>query len=867
MLAVFSALGSCSDLATGVTDPVLRRSQPLSSAASRAFVGLDLGDNFGCVVRHDGEVVCWGRNHHKQLGLLYAPLQTTDRDSLIDALTVGSTDDDPNAPNPFPMHAVGVAVGEAHACAVRENGGVKCWGSNSHLQVGYVITGDRAPFDVPFFNTSQDAGVASRQAASLSAGLRHTCAVLTDGHVACWGSNAQGQLGNPAAGAGTHTPTLVMTASSGGTTALESVVQVEAAGTQTCARTGDGRVFCWGVGALTGASNPLAVHLNNASEITDLAVGDEHVCIRGGDGSVWCRGSNWFGQLGRGFAGAPQTGFAPVLVPGGAALSQVASVFAGRYSTCAILGDGTARCWGAPYQGRLGSGYPAPDWTFAQPMAGVSHATAGSTGNTHSCVIAADLAGLRCAGSDVYGELGNGSATTGEQPTAVVVQMANWEFISNPSTGFGYFQFSPRETQGRATIVGGHGHFCTIRRSVINIYGGVESRVYCWGENYQGQAAPQSEGDSASAPTPLPLGGIPASLSAGHDFNCALFTDGTVKCWGNNNLGQCGPSLLGFARVQPQAIPGVSNAVAISSGDAHTCALIADGSTRCWGSNIYSQLGRGAPANPPDYLADSTPAPATSFTTSPAFETLGRVTAIAAGGVHTCAMRANGSVHCWGRYDTGAVGAGSHSLYLAPGTTDLVDARERANPVDSIRAHQASHPPYPVVDFLNFREVPAALWSNHSASCVRLASGMIQCWGHRFNGQVGDDPFGGGMPTQFFAQSQSSQPAQATAMAGRGGTNCVLRSDGQVYCWGVCSLLGRGEPCDSTSAVYNRASVLQAGGGPTLEGVVAVAVSGSGTACAVTGDSTVFCWGSNSLGALGANSTELSSTFPVPISL
>lgn len=123
------------------------------------------------------------------------------------------------------------------------------------------------------------------------------------------------------------------------------------------------------------------------------------------------------------------------------------------------------------------------------------------------------------------------------------------------------------------------------------------------------------------------------------------------------------------------------------------------------------------------------------------------------------------------------------------------------------------------------------------------------------------------MPTHFFAQSQSNQPTQATAMAGRGGTNCVLRSDGQVYCWGVCSLLGRGEPCDGTSALHNRASVLQSSGGSPLEGVVAVAVSTSGTACAVTGNSTVLCWGSNSLGALGANSTELSSTFPVPISL
>ena len=271
-----------------------------------------------------------------------------------------------------------------------------------------------------------------------------------------------------------------------------------------------------------------ATQLTNASEITDLAVGDEHVCVRGGEGSVWCRGGNAYGQLGRGAHSGPIGDFAPVLVPGGASLSNVASIFGGRYSTCAILADSTVRCWGASYQGRLGTGDPPPNNAVAQPMVGVVHATAGSTGNTHSCVVAADFAGLRCTGSDWYGELGNGTASTSDQPVPVPVLMT--ETVPVGPAPFTVYYAQTRESQGRAVIAGGGSHFCTIVRNVETVPGTVESRVFCWGRNSSGQCGPRRshwtvEGvqeffDEDWTPRRVTLAGIPAAVSAGGNFSC-----------------------------------------------------------------------------------------------------------------------------------------------------------------------------------------------------------------------------------------------------------------------------------------------------------------------------------------------------------
>lgn len=848
---------SCGDTTGAALDPVEQRAQELSSNSTRAFVGMDLGDFFGCLVRPDGRVVCWGRNNERQLGV-----DGADVAALLEPAVVG-------APTSPVSNAVALGVGEAHACTVRSNGEVWCWGRNTLGQSGQPNQGtSRSPLGVPDFN-------ATNAAQTVTAGLSHSCALLASGQVRCWGSNAQGQLGRPSAPSSTHLPQTVETLANGVAVPLENVVQVEAAGNQTCARTGDGRIFCWGTGVLAAGSGQRAVHLNNASQITDLAVGDEHVCIRGGEGSVWCRGGNVYGQLGRGVTSGAQSDFAPVLIPGGATLQNVSTVFGGRYSTCAILADGTAKCWGASFQGRLGTGSAVPNSTFAQPMVGVVHATAGATGNTHTCVVAADFAGLRCTGSDWFGELGDGAPTGGEAFTPVAVQLSQIEFQGTPP--FQWAVFTPEETQGRASIAGGGSHFCAIVRSVINTSGGVESKVYCWGDNSNGQCGPRrtisADGGTRTvasewAPRPVALVGVPAAVSAGYFYSCALLTDGRVQCWGYNTQYQMGPGSTDNL-VPPTLIPGVTNAVAVSAGHSHACAVIADGTVRCWGANGFAQLGRGI--DPPDSPSGSL---AIWRGTGAAVTGLDRVIQIAAGDNHTCALRADASIRCWGRFDLGAVGPGDPTQYLVAPDTRLIFPV----PGPAI-AHQAL-PTTPLPNIadpgsgLVVHRVPVGLSAALNSNCLRYAHGAVECWGERALGRLGDDPaLSGGGSIHLRPYSQANLP-QGIAMTTSAVSGCVLRRDGTVACWGSCAVIGTGSTCPAVGFdAANRNPVVSSTTSMTLSHVVSVALASSGTACGMRADGSVQCWGSNAQGQLGAainpgmapTGAGLHRTFAVPV--
>jgi hypothetical protein len=134
---------------------------------------------------------------------------------------------------------------------------------------------------------------------------------------------------------------------------------------------------------------------------------------------------------------------------------------------------------------------------------------------------------------------------------------------------------------------------------------------------------------------------------SGGSFTCAILANGSVRCWGSNAVGQLGqgnkntigdnetPGSVGTVDI------GNHTAVALAAGNAHTCALLDDGTSRCWGYNIYGQLGY---ANTKQIGDDETPASAGPVDLGP-----GRTAvAITAGGLHTCAILDNGNVLCWG---------------------------------------------------------------------------------------------------------------------------------------------------------------------------------------------------------------------------
>src|SRR6266403_5541896 len=228
---------------------------------------------------------------------------------------------------------------------------------------------------------------------AVAGGGFHACMRLPDGTVQCWGRNNFGQLGN---GDGNLADSSVPVAVRGLTTATRVVT----GDSHTCALLGDGTVQCWGVGDSGQRGDGT---FNNISTVPAAVVGitgavavaarGYHSCALLGDGTVWCWGRNSDGQLGVTPSGSqcPTTpGFFCSSTPVRAAgITSAAAVIAGGYHTCALFGDGTVQCWGRNAEGQLGNGTTIGSRVPGR-VAGLPSATAVSGGFQHTCALLSD---------------------------------------------------------------------------------------------------------------------------------------------------------------------------------------------------------------------------------------------------------------------------------------------------------------------------------------------------------------------------------------------------------------------------------------------------------------------------------------------
>ena len=297
------------------------------SGLSSGVQQLSSNENSNCVVLTTGAVKCWGQNTYGQLG--DGAVANRSVPTQVAGLTSG---------------VIQVAVGVRHACALFTSGAVKCWGNNVAGQLGDgTTTGRAAPTQVSGLN----AGVVQ-----ITAGNSHTCAKLSTGALVCWGQNAYGQLGDGTSTTRT-TPTAVP-----GLTSL--VTQVSAGDYHTCAVLDTGSATCWGYnlygqlgnGTTTQSTTPVAVS-GLSTGVVQISAAESHTCAVTAAGSVKCWGWNAsFGQLGD---GTYTNRSSPVQVTG--ITTGAASVSAGSHHTCALLADGTAKCWGCNNgRGQLGDG-------------------------------------------------------------------------------------------------------------------------------------------------------------------------------------------------------------------------------------------------------------------------------------------------------------------------------------------------------------------------------------------------------------------------------------------------------------------------------------------------------------------------------
>lgn len=413
-----------------------------------------------------------------------------------------------------------------------------------------------------------------------------------------------------------------------------------------------------------------------------LKAGVSHTCVIVTGGQVKCWGLNSNGQLGQGTEKTPVGG-----VPGemGAGLPAVSlgdgqkafAIDAGGAHACALLttGDvantvlGDIKCWGKNDQGQLGAGSSAANvGRNANELGNAlntvnlgagAQASRIDVGTNHTCAILGDKS-LKCWGANPRGQLGLGdTASRGTSPAQLGDNL--------PAVDLG--------TGEQARVVAcGADHSCALLES---------GKVKCWGANGYGQLGvfldqpAENRGDGPSEMgdqlPPVPLGAKATVISVGRHHSCAVLEGGTITCWGLNNNGQLGESTAintsatMSVNMTPVSVDNQWHAITVSVGGrllnagpmpeyGHSCALLANFSVKCWGSNLSGQMGQIPTGNNnknwSDFIGES-------IASLPVLNLAPTPTAISAGGQHTCVLLANGSVKCWGENMNAQLGSGS----------------------------------------------------------------------------------------------------------------------------------------------------------------------------------------------------------------
>ena len=343
-------------------------------------VALAAGCNHTCALTPNGKVKCWGNNDYGQLGLNDRTARGVAADQMGD-----------NLPSvPLAMDATAITAGCNFSCALLASGGVVCWGDNDFGQLGQGSTTDlgddegevQALSPIPLNGTVK----------AVKAGFRFVCAQLSTNLLQCWGRNTDGQLGiNETAHRGDNPnemgSTLPLVSLGPGVT----VVDFAAGYTHACALLSNDTVKCWGGEADggTGYGDPLINRGDGVTQMGETTMGSEmganlpvldltgagspaslaaqrHTCIRFEDGSVGCFGRNSTGELGIGSTDdrgdqAGEMGAMLQKAPLGTGALAMAVITGHEEGTndansCALLGNGELKCWGANVRGQLGLG-------------------------------------------------------------------------------------------------------------------------------------------------------------------------------------------------------------------------------------------------------------------------------------------------------------------------------------------------------------------------------------------------------------------------------------------------------------------------------------------------------------------------------
>jgi alpha-tubulin suppressor-like RCC1 family protein len=366
--------GSC--VAGGGQDASL----DLDAPPNPCFAEIEAGEAHVCVRKLDGRVWCWGRNAEGQLTSgLAAPQMTA---AVVPSIT-GATK---------------IAAGDRFTCVRLADDSLRCFGNNAFGQIGNGASGGSVA--IP----TQPNGLGA--VSDFDAGGAHACAIASDTKVYCWGRGSEGQVGTGNTTAIASSPQEVQRENGG---SLSGATAVATGGQHSCAIAG-GAVYCWGSDAngelgddLTSANKSAAVPVAGmGSGVVEIVAGSNHTCARKTDGTAWCWGLNDQGQLGNG--SLTGNAFIPAAVIG-LPVRPVNGFALGDRHTCAFVGS-ALWCWGSNAYGQVSDPAGSPIRPTAITDLGVPTMIAATKLDT--CAI--DGLSLRCRGANDQFQLAFGPA-------------------------------------------------------------------------------------------------------------------------------------------------------------------------------------------------------------------------------------------------------------------------------------------------------------------------------------------------------------------------------------------------------------------------------------------------------------------------
>ncbi len=716
------------------------------------------GGGFSCMLDGTGTIHCFGSNSHGQLGdgtmLSSSGTQTAHEEAWVT-----------------------LDAGALHVCAIDTLGALYCWG-DQHL--GAV--GDGTMPDFINEETGRPLPVKVGHDGpwlAVSAGRDNSCAIDGENALWCWGPNEEGQLGNGGVGDSwaAYAP--------GEVTGGASWRAVATTSGHTCGVQTDGTLWCWGDnkdgqlgdGTTDFTSTPIQVGGDaDWDQVTvSASLYHNHTCAIKQDGSLWCWGANDFGGLG---VGDEEPRLTPTEVMGGGVWTSVAALF---HSTCATRDDGTLWCWGGnTSSGVLANGGAGVEDSYSAPQqVGAETGWRGvQLEGSNGCAVQDEERGF-CWGDNGLGALG-------------VMTSGPYEDHYSP-VELGTDLRNPPAADWAQVSVGG-GHTCGRTTS---------DELWCWGNGAGGDLGSGFDDVECNmanpgecrrtAPRKVVGGGAWAGLSAGGAGACGLRPDGTLWCWGGGELND-------EAAYSPAQVGVASDWSAIELSDGHYCGLRDPGTLWCWGSNSRGQIGNGQGGQGMIVDAPTQVGAAEDWL------------AVSRGFLQTCAIRQPGTLWCWGANDRGQLGVGSSGMDYNDASADeplpvQVGAADDWAQVCGGRYHSCGvrgdgtlwcwglnsggmlgegpiddavvSDPQQVGGDTDWQEVACG----ETIACGRKADGAVHCWGSSSQGALGTgDPelVESGAPIMV-------EPLGAAQQLSSGRVNqvCARLEDHSAWCWGA----------------------------------------------------------------------------------